>query len=170
MPRPALVELRRTLGLDYGSFLLALELRKGMPLSDITSRLKSGETVWQIADAQHANWGHIAADAKKVNNRIDDAIYRHFLNRKNHDADDQRDIDDKYSPVKDAVRTDFDLTPKEIVDAEARYIFWRDRASAIQSSGHLSTQDELSAQYDRTAATHTTEGTSAPPAGGLPSH
>jgi len=170
VPRPILVEQRRQMSLDYGSYFLFQELhRSGLPIEDLANGLKSQKTLWQMAEQHHADWDRIADDAKKVNNQIDDSIYHHFLNKKYLEADLQRDNDDKYDPIKDAVRTDFDLTPKEMVDAQARYIMWRNRASAIQSSGHMTTQSELSAGYDRSAATHSREGTSAPPAGGLPS-
>jgi len=171
IPRPALVEQRRQLNLDYGSYFLFQELQRGgVPLDHLLGSLKSGKTVWQIAGRQPADWDQITDDAKKVNSQIDDSIYRHFLNKKNLEADDQRDSDDKYNPVRDAARTDFEVTPKEIVDAQARYVFWRNRASAIQFSGRLSTQSELSAGYDRSTASRGREGTEAPPAGGISSH
>jgi hypothetical protein len=171
VPRPAMVELRRQVSLDYGSFFLFHELQRvGVPVDDLVNGLKSQKTIWQVADLHHADWDRIADDAKKVNNHIDDSIYRHFLNKKYLEADRQRDFDDKYDPVKDAVGTDFDITPKEMADAQTRYILWRSRAGAIQSSGHMTSQSQLSAQYDRTAASRTREGTSAPPAGGIATH
>jgi hypothetical protein len=171
LPRPALVEQRRQVSLDYGSYFLFQELqRSGLSIKDLLDSLASQKTVWQIADQRHADWDRISDDAKKVNNQIDDSIYRHFLNKKYLEADQQRDLDDKYDPVKDAVRTDFDITPKEMADAQTRYILWRNRAGAIQASGHMTSQSQLSAQYDRTAASHSREGTSAPPAGGINTH
>jgi ribosome-binding protein aMBF1 (putative translation factor) len=168
--RPSMVEQRRLLGLDYGSFFLAHELQdKGLTQSDLAAQLKSGTSVWQIGEQRHADWGQIAADAKKLNAQIDDGIYRHFLNKKNTEADRQRDLDDKYDPVRDAVRTDFDVTPKEIVDAQARYIFWRDQAGLVPGGGRMSTRDELTAEFDRAKATHTTGGMSPPAMGGVPS-
>jgi ribosome-binding protein aMBF1 (putative translation factor) len=168
--RPSMVEQRRLLGLDYGSFFLAHELQgKGLTQSDLAAQLKSGTSVWQIGEQRHADWGQIAADAKKLNAQIDDGIYRHFLNKKNSEADRQRDLDDKYDPVRDAVRTDFDVTPKEIVDAQARYIFWRDQAGLVPGGGRMSTRDELTAEFDRAKATHTTGGMSPPAMGGVPS-
>jgi hypothetical protein len=165
-----MVEQRRLLGLDYGSFFLAHELQgKGLTQSDLAAQLKSGTSVWQIGEQRHADWGQIAADAKKLNAQIDDGIYRHFLNKKNTEADRQRDLDDKYDPVRDAVRTDFDVTPKEIVDAQARYIFWRDQAGLVPGGGRMSTRDELTAEFDRAKATHTTGGMSPPAMGGVPS-
>ena len=168
--RPSMVEQRRLLGLDYGSFFLAHELQsRGLTQSDLAAQLKSGKSVWQIGEQRHADWGQIAADAKKLNAQIDDGIYRHFLNKKNNEADQQRDLDDKYDPVRDAVRTDFDITPKEMADAQARYVFWRDQAGLLPSGGRMSTRDELTADFDRAKATHTTGGMTPPAMGGVPS-
>jgi hypothetical protein len=170
MSRSSLVEQRRRFGLDYGSFFLAHELQsKGLTQSDLAAQLKSGKSVWQIGEQQNVDWGRIAAAAKKLNAQIDDGIYRHFLNKKNNEADQQRDFDDKYDPVRDAVRTDFDVTSKEIVDAQARYVFWRDQAGLLPGGRRMSTRDELTADYDRAKATHSTGGMSPPAMGGVPS-
>jgi hypothetical protein len=139
-------------------------------IEDIVNNEIPKDGCWKLTDQHHPDWDRIADDAEKVNNQIDDCIYRHFLNKKYLEADRQRDFDDKYDPVKDAVGTDFDITPKEMADAQTRYILWRSRAGAIQSSGHMTSQSQLSAQYDRTAASRTREGTSAPPAGGIATH
>ena len=112
----------------------------------------------------------VAADAKKLNARIEDYIYRHFVNRKNELADDQRDLAEKYSILRDAVVTDFNVTPQEMVDAQAMYIFWRDRASTLRDNGAPMTAGERkSAGMDHADTRHSTRGISAPAAGGLPS-
>jgi hypothetical protein len=135
LPRPELVEERRRVGLNYGYLFVARELAaKGAAMSDIQSELKAGKTIWQIGDERNADWKQIAADAKRLNTRTEDYIYRHFLNRKNELADQQRDLNEKYSILYDAVVTDFSVTPKEMVDAQAVYIFWRDRASDSQGA------------------------------------
>jgi len=169
--RPRLVEDRRKIGLDYGSFFVEQELiEHGAKLSDIISGLRSGKTIWQLGDEQHTNWNRIAADAKKLNAQIDDLIYRHFLNKKNKEADDRRDFEDRYDPVRDAVRTDFDVTPKEMIDAQVRYVFWRDQAGQLAGTGKHMSEDELNAvRLDHTAATHDPNGAMTPSAaGGLP--
>ena len=171
--RPRMVEDRRKFGLDYGSFFVAQQLvENGVTLSDMQAALKSGKTIWQIGEAQHANWSRIAGAAKKLNDQIDDRIYRHFLNKKNLEADELRDFQEKYDPVRDAVRTDFDVTPREMADAQTRYIFWRDLAGQLSGTGkHMSSDEFNAARLDHTAATHDTNGgISAPAAGGLPAH
>lgn len=169
MSRPALVEDRRRLGLEYGAFFLALKLvARGAKVADIANGLKSGKNIWQIGDEQHADWKQIEADAKKQNGRIEDYIYRHFLNKKNQVADDEREVAEKYDILHDAVRTDFNVTPQEMVDAQARYIFWRDLAGNSQGSGHMTARERQASSYDHADARHGTHGISAPSAGGLP--
>jgi hypothetical protein len=168
--RPDLVEERRRIGLNYGSFFVAHELAaKGIPMTDIQSGLSTGKTIWQIGDEHNVDWKEIAGDAKKVNGRIEDYIYRHFLNKKNEVADQERDLAEKYDIRYDAVRTDFNVTQQEMVDAQALYIFWRDRASSSQGLGAAMTPaDRKAAGMDHADARHGTNGISAPAAGGLP--
>ena len=169
--RPELVKERRRIGLDYGSFFVLQELlTDGTHSADIALDLKAGKTIWQIGDERHADWKKIARDAKKQNTKIEDYIYRHFLNKKNYEADQERDLTDKYDIKQDAVRTDFDVTPQEMVDAQARYIFWRDEAGKIQGvQGAMTPAQRMAASLDHTAAVHDKSGgTSAPAAGGLP--
>ena len=171
IPRPDLVEERCKIGLDYGSFFIAHELVAiGVKMTDIVSALSSGKTIWQIGDEQHANWNQIAADAKKQNSKIEDYIYRHFLNKKNDEADQERDRAEKYDIARDAVRTDFNVTPQEMVEAQARYIFWRDEAGKAQGSGgHMTAGDVMAARMDHARAQHNRNGgVTAPAAGGAP--
>jgi hypothetical protein len=170
--RPAMVADRRRMGLDYGSFFVAQELLAGgAQMTQLVSQLKAGKTIWQIGDQQHANWSQIAADAKKLNGKIEDYIYRHFLNKKNTEDDQLRDLKDKYDPQLDAVRTDFMVTPQEMVDAQGRYIFWRDQAAKGRGSGqHMTPAEEQAANMDHAEATHNTNGIAAPAAGGIPTN
>jgi hypothetical protein len=171
LPRPEVVEERRRIGLDYGSFFVAHELlARGVRMTDLRSGLSAGKTIWQIGDERRADWKQIAAAAKKQNTKIEDYIYRHFLNKKNDEADRERDLADKYDVGRDAVRTDFDVTPKEMFEAQTRYIFWRDEAGKAQGSGgHMTSRDRMAARMDHADSQHNTNGgIAAPAAGGLP--
>jgi hypothetical protein len=53
----------------------------------------------------------IADDAKKLNDRIEDNIYKHFLHA---EADKGRDLTDKYDSTADWVKADADATQAEI--------------------------------------------------------
>jgi hypothetical protein len=171
VPRPEMVEERRKIGLDYGSFFVAHELvASGVKMTDVTLGLSAGKTVWQIGDELHANWKQIATDAKKQNTRIENYIYRHFMNKKNDDADQERDLVEKYDIARDAVRADFNVTPEEMLEAQSRYIFWRDQAgNAPGSGGHMTAGDKMAARMDHAGAQHGKNGAiAAPAAGGLP--
>lgn len=170
--RRDLVEERRKISLDYGSFFVVWQLQaSGVKMTDITSGLTAHKTIWQIGDEHRADWKKIAADAKKQNNKIDDYIYRHFLNKKNDESDQERDVTEKYDIAWDAVRSDFNVTPQEMVDAQARFIFWRTEAGKAQGTGtHMTVGDELAAKMDHAGAQHSIGGTAAPAAGGAPPH
>ncbi|HWZ82352.1 MAG TPA: hypothetical protein VNW47_07005 [Terriglobales bacterium] len=173
LSRPEMVRARRAVGLDYGSFFVAQSLvASGANLADIAAELGAGKTIWQIGEERHADWKKIGSDAKKQNGRIEDCIYRHFLNKKNYDADEERSLADKYDIRVDAVRTDFNVTPQEMADAQARYIFWRTEAGKLDAAtGAMSPNERMAAGLDHTTTTHDTSGgIGAPAAGGLPPH
>ena len=170
VPRPVMVEQRRKAGLDYGSFFVAHQLvSSGVAMADIMLGLSAGKTIWQIGEEQHANWKQIEADAKKQNNKIEDYIYRHFASKKNDVADEQRDLAEKYDLAWDAVRTDFNVTPEEMVEAQTRYIFWRNEAGKSQGPGSgMTDRERKAANMDHADSRHDTHGITAPAAGGLP--
>jgi hypothetical protein len=136
---------RRAMNLNYGCLFIAHELTaRGMKMLDVAMRLQAHETIFQIANEQHADWKKIADDAKKLNGRIEDNIYKHFLHA---DADRDRDLTDKYDSTADWVKTDADATPAEIVEAQEIYVQWRDRAAAIEGKGgSVSASDKLASQ------------------------
>jgi hypothetical protein len=145
--RPELLQMRQSMNLDYGSLFIAEELIKsGVKPEDLAAQLKSGKTVAQLANDQHANWKQFAADAKKLNNKIDDELYKHFLNDK---ADQERDLKEKYEKSRDAVPADSTAeVPKTEVEAAAeRFNMWKDRALAAGGSHHVMDTAEQQAAY-----------------------
>src|SRR5882724_8989650 len=143
MKRPDVVQERRQTGLNYGHLFIAHQLTaSGAKLSDIASQLKAGKNIYQIGNDQHANWKQIAADAKKLNSKIEDNLYKHFLNDK---ADRARDLADNYDPNFDKVKADGDVSKEELASAQDVYILWRDRAAGRQGST-LDTADERAAR------------------------
>lgn len=175
--RPDLVQQRQEMNLNYGALFVAEELIKaGMKPEDLAAQLKAGKTITQVANDQHANWKQIAVDAKKLNAKIDDGIYKHFLSGK---ADQQRDLDDKYEVTRDIVPADHDVDlPKSEIEAAAdRFNLWKDRALAAAGHHHEMTTAEQQAAYsdhDRAGGPAGTPGvggngsvgTAAPAAGG----
>lgn len=143
MKRPDIVQERRETGLNYGHLFIAHQLAaNGAKMSDITSQLKAGKNIYQIGNDQHANWKQIAADAKKLNSKVEDNLYKHFVNDK---ADKARDLADKYDPNFDGVKADNEVSKEELAAAQDVYILWRDRAAGRKGSS-LDTADERAAR------------------------
>jgi hypothetical protein len=128
--RAQLVQERRNMNLNYGALFLAHELiASGAKMEDIATQLKAGKTIWQIASAQGASWKDVEAHAKKLNNKIADNIFDHFIHTQ---ADKDRDLADRYDSSADWVIADADATMQEILVAQDTYVLWRDRAAPRQ--------------------------------------
>ncbi|MFZ0318839.1 MAG: hypothetical protein WAL56_06915 [Candidatus Sulfotelmatobacter sp.] len=146
--RSEMVQHRLDLNVSYGSMFVVEELLKsGAKIEDIAAQRKAGKTIMQIANDQHANWKLISADAKKLNAKIDDGLYKHFLNPA---ADKQRDLSDKYDVMGDTVAADrdADLPKAELQAAAERYNLWKDRAEADKGHHHVMDTAEQQAAYD----------------------
>lgn len=126
--RIELMRQRRAMNLSYGSLFVAHQLAAGgVKMLDIALELETGKDISQIANEKNANWKLIGDAAKKLNDRIEDNIYRHFLHVK---ADLQVAATDKYDPHTDLVRADLDVTPDELASARSNYEVWKNRGSA----------------------------------------
>jgi hypothetical protein len=144
MKRPDVVQERHETGLNYGHLFIAHQLTaNSVKMSDIASQLKAGKNIYQIGNDQHANWKQIAADAKKLNSKIEDNLYKHFLNDK---ADKARDLADNYDPNFDKVKADGDVSKEDLASAQDVYILWRDRATSGRKDTALDTADERAAR------------------------
>ena len=143
--RSQLVQERSNMKLNYGGLFLAHELTAaGAKMEDIAAQLKAGKKIGQIAGERTANWKEIEAHAKKLNNKIADNIFNHFLHNS---ADQGRDLADHYNSTKDWVKADADVTLREILAAQETYVLWRDRAAPSQGQ----TMDFAHAQMARDA-------------------
>jgi len=171
LKRMDLVQERRETGLNYGSLLLAHELAKNnLDMKEVAVRLKGGKDIFQIAGEAGVNWKEVNDRAKKLNGKIDDNLYKHFL----HPKDDKAlPKPDDYNIVYDGVKADGDVSQMEIDQAQNRYQLWLQRASP-NSDKRLGTADEKAAAYDhvRSGGPHgaagNTSGATAPAAGGIP--
>jgi hypothetical protein len=144
--RPDLVMERRRMNINYGDLYIAHQLVKlGMKMDEIAAQLKSGKKMADIANAQHLDWKALAADAKKLNAKMEDNLYKHFLNGK---PDAARDAADNYDPTIDGVAADNDVSKDEIAAAERTYLTWRDRADQMRGS-QLDTSSENAARDSR---------------------
>ena len=142
-----LVQDRQNLDINYGSMFLVLELVKsGAKMDDIAAQLKSGKRIGEIAKAAHPDWKAITADAKKLNTKIDDGLYKHFLNEK---VDNQRDAADNYVVANDNVADDHKVEKSDIDAAAERFTMWKDRAIAAAGKRHdMDTAEQQAAYVD----------------------
>jgi len=147
--RPSLVTLRVQTGLSYGALFVAKEVQKsGAQDSDILAKLKSGNSIADIANQQHLDWKQVAEDAKRLNTAIDQNLYEFFLGHKGTVA---QDTADKYDVHFDGVKADADVSKQDIATAQDRYLHWRDRAELAQGKGRdkkMSYGDERIADMD----------------------
>ena len=158
--RPDLVVERRNMNVNYGDLFVAHVLVKsGAKMDDIAAQLKAGKKMGQIASEQHADWKQIAADAKKLNAKVEDNLYSHFLNGK---PLAERDAAEGYDPMIDGVAADNDISKDEIADAEHTYLLWRDRADQKKGS-NLDTASEKAAKDSRGDPVRSKAGKLAPP-------
>jgi hypothetical protein len=170
MKRPDMVQERRDSGMNYGTLFIAHELvNGGAKMSDITAQLKDGKNILQVANDRHADWKQIAADAKKLNAKITDNLYQHFLHE---NADAKRDQADNYDVLFDGVKADGDAGPKEVAEAQDTYLLWKNRAlDAKGRDKRLDTADEKAAYSDRVREgglqSQGASGGAAPSAGGI---
>jgi hypothetical protein len=158
--RPDLVTERRTMNLNYGDLFVAhILVKNGTKMDDIAAQLKAGKKFDQIANEQHADWKQIASDAKKLDSKVEDNLYNHFLDGKPL-AD--RDAAENYDTNIDGVTADNDVSKDEIADAERTYLLWRDRADQKKGSS-LDTSSEKAAQGSRGDPVRSKAGKLAPP-------
>jgi hypothetical protein len=147
MARPDLITERKSLGLNYGGMFLLYELtQSGTHVQQIVGELRARKTMIEISNSSHADWKRIGADAKKMNNRINDAIYKHFLHAK---QDDERDQADHYNPSSDVIGADREATLDEIVKAQHDFVFWRNLAAPI-NGGQADRNSPMGQAYERT--------------------
>jgi cell division protein FtsL len=150
--RAQLVAERKSLGLNYGGLFLAHQLTApGSRIQEIAVQLRGRKS---LRDIGGADWKRIAAEAKKMNNRINDSIYKHFLHSK---PDEERDKLEHYNPSADLIRADGDATSEEILKAQKEYVFWRNQAAPL-SGGQADASTPIGQTYQQTrediAVTH----------------
>jgi hypothetical protein len=140
--RDQLMRERRAMNLNYGSLFLAHELTaKGTRMLDVALQLQASKSIFEIANQQNVDWKQVAADAKRLNSKVEDNIYNHFLHAK---ADKDRDIAESYDATLDWVNADADVTQQDLREAQETYVLWRDHAAEIGGKGsRVSSLDEL---------------------------
>jgi hypothetical protein len=120
VPRSILVRERGTTNLNYGFLFVAHQLAaSGTTLEAIAAQLQAGKTIWEVGNDQHANWGRIASDAKKLNDRIEAAFYNFFKAGR----PEALRGNDRYDAAKDSIPADQEgLTKQDIAAAQDTYV------------------------------------------------
>jgi hypothetical protein len=155
-----LVLERRAMNLNYGDlFIVHGLLKKGAKMEEISAQLKAGKNIGQIANAQHTDWKQLAVDAKKLDGKMEENLYKHFLSAS---ADTARDVADGYDPMIDGVAADNDVSKDDIAEAERVYQLWRDKADKAKDS-KLDASTEKAAQGVRGDPVRAKAGSLAPP-------
>src|SRR3981081_3026933 len=116
--REELAQRRHAMNMNYGDLFVAYQLVKsGAKMDEIAAKLKSGETIWQTADEQHANWKQITNEGKRISGKVDTNLLQNFPKKR---AEAEGDKADVYDPLLDSVRADSDVSQQEIEDAQKR--------------------------------------------------
>ncbi|MGH9517720.1 MAG: hypothetical protein ACRD3P_18800 [Terriglobales bacterium] len=158
--RTDLVLERRAMNINYGDLFIAHDLVKnGAKMEDIAAQLKAGKNVRQIASAQHLDWKQVTLDAKKLDAKMEDNLYKHFVNPA---ADNARDVSEAYDPTIDGVAADNDVSKGDIEEAQRTYLLWRERADKAKDS-KLDAATEKSARGMRGDPVRAKAGSLAPP-------
>ena len=158
--RTDLVLERRAMNINYGDLFIAHDLVKyGAKMEDIGAQLKTGKNMRQIASAQHLDWKQMTVEAKKLNAKVEDNLYKHFINAT---ADTARDVAEGYDPTIDGVAADNDVSKSDIEEAQRTYLLWRERADKARNS-KLDAATEKSAQGMRGDPVRAKAGSLAPP-------
>ena len=147
-----LIMERRSNEINYGSlFLMHQLINNGGKAADISAQLTAGKTIYQIADEQHADWKKVLDQAKALNAKIDDNLYKHFSvdpkeTKKQENAEDEAA---NYNIIYDGVKADNDVSQSEISKAQDRYLALRNRGEEYAKRGNrLSTADQNAAYRD----------------------
>ena len=165
---------RRDHELNYGALLVAHQLmNSGTKMEDISAKLKAGKTIYQIADEQHLDWKKVAEQAKTLNEKIDDNLYKHFAATPQKAKQDEKALDDaaNYNLIYDGVKADSDVSQSDIAKAQDRYLLWRGKGEEYaKRANKLNTADEKAAYRDNVRSGGPSQGSSggAPPTLGAP--
>jgi len=140
VPRLDLVKQRQDSNLNYGGLFLAHQLMaSGAKMEDISTQLKAGKSIFDVANDDHANWKQINSDAKKLNKKIDDNIEKYFADSKKEMKLNQAD---NYDVNADKVAADSNISKDEYADAQKRYQHLHDLASSQLPAGDANVRNQ----------------------------
>jgi hypothetical protein len=149
--RVDLAKQRLETGLNYGSLFLAHELIKGgATLPDISTQLKAGKKIQDIANDRHVDWKAIASDAKKFNSTVDNNLDKYFISEKSTltpVAQKQPEVE-LYDVHHDGVKADADDVSQSDIDfAAKRYQNMKESAAKAKGDNKEMTLEQQRIGY-----------------------
>ena len=143
---------RRDHNLTYGEVFVAHQLiNNGVKMDEIDLQLKARKTIFQIADDQHLDWKKVGDQAKALNAKIDDNLYKHFAGdpAKIKEEEQKKDEEDNYNLAYDGIKADNEVSQSDISKAQDRYLAIRSRGEEYaKRSNRLNTADQKAAYRD----------------------
>ncbi|MGH9511891.1 MAG: hypothetical protein ACRD2U_07110 [Terriglobales bacterium] len=136
--RSELVQQRQAANLNYGSLFVAYQLTEsGKRFDEVIGALKSGKDIWQVGNEMHADWKQVAAEAKKLNAKLESAFYQFFLNQ----SQKSRHAADGYVAARDQTPADVQgLTEKDVAVAQDTFARCFQRARGGSATAGLPDQ------------------------------
>jgi hypothetical protein len=145
-PRADLIMQRRMMNLNYGTlFLVHYLTSSGAKVEEVAAKTSRGQSMYDLANAQHVDWKVVAADAKKLNTNIEKELLEFFARR-----GDMNELDAKegYDPINDL----FAIDTKDISDHDleaARDEYQRCKERGAQKRGSAPVGELVEQQYTR---------------------
>jgi hypothetical protein len=140
-PRADLIMQRRMMNLNYGTlFLVHYLTSSGAKVEEVAAKTTHGQSMYDVANAQHVDWKLVAADAKKLNTNIEKALLEYFAHR-----GDMNDLDLKegYDPITDLFAMDTkDISDHDLEAARDEYQRCKERGVQKKGSGPVSELEE----------------------------
>ena len=138
--RLQLVQQRKAANITYGDLFVAYQLSGGgKRFDELLPAFKSGKGVWQIGNDRHADWRAVAAEGKKLNEKLETSFYQYFLNPPPKPADDEH----QYKAANDSLPVDKEgLSEKDLTAAQDTFARCFQRARGMPMKGDMPDQKE----------------------------
>lgn len=130
VPRQDLVAQRRANNITYGTlFLLRQVTSSDEAFNQAVAQIKTGKQPFDVAEASHVDWKAVGNAAKKLNSKIEDNLYKYFVNNDSEVSAGDKTSVGAYDPAFDSVMADSEVSKQDLAEAQDTYLFWRGRAT-----------------------------------------
>jgi hypothetical protein len=148
LPRPQLVMERRNLGLSYGQlFILHKLATPETKLEDLAVQIKRAKTFSNLPQAGNLDWKQFTSDAKKLNSKIEDNLYKYFIDPQPLRV---RDDEENYTVMVDGVKEDnVGITQQDLDSAQQVYTATKEKASKNPGTKRMNTIEESTIRHDQ---------------------